>query len=108
MSDFRLLSGEATNQLDPKRRIWYSTGCGYWTDDWSKLCIEAHTPPACPHCGCFGFSTPMDLWSQVPPEFLKCYPRYDEWLLKSKEKCNKALGANFMDHYFDWMKNESE
>ena len=104
MTRYLRIDGTTTNQDDPERHMWYSAGCGYWTDDWSKV-VNRPGIPTCPHCGCPGFSTTMNDWLQVPLEFLKSHPRYDEWLPESKEICGREIGKNFMEQYSDWLKN---
>ena len=105
MSRYLTLRGDPTTSDDPQRGIWYAAGgtCGYWTDDWSKLSTRGGIP-CCPECGCPGMQTIAADWFNVPKEFLKTSPRYDEWLLLSKEQCGH--GISFLVRYRDWLKNE--
>lgn len=103
MSKYRRLdTGESVAADDPERGIWYSAGCGYWTDDWSQLSCFGAGIPCCPHCNCPGMQTTAREWFVVLPEFLRSHPRYDEWLPISDKHCSRADNISFMEAYEMW------
>lgn len=85
-------NGEATTADDPSRMLWYSAGCGYFTDDWNKL-KSSMGIPCCPTCGCPGMLTEVSKWEQGAFEFDKGNPGYLAFLKNNKEKCFKEEGG---------------
>ncbi len=70
------LDGTATAADDPKRGVWYSAGCTFWTDEWDRLHLRGqYRIPVCPHCGCPGMQIDADKW-EVPDEYESTHPGY--------------------------------
>jgi hypothetical protein len=107
MAEYReLRCGHAVASNDPSRGVWYSSSCGYWTDDWSKL---VGSIPSCPQCRSVGFQTTYADWIESSDKFEKeGHPRYTEWLLEDKEICTRGTSifiSNFIERYRKWLQN---
>lgn len=79
-------NGKPVSATDPKRAVWYSARCSYWTDDWSKVVKVGPGIPACPTCQSVGFIADAD-------KFLKdvvdtAIGKIDHG---PKERCNAVL-----------------
>lgn len=84
---YRTESGEKTTADDPKRVLWYSSRCGYWTDDWDKLTKVGPGIPACPHCQAVGFQTTAENWDRGIDAYEAQDPGYKERL--KQEQCSR-------------------
>ncbi len=101
----RIDNGQATTVDDPKRGIWYSAHCGFWTDDWTTLKAMPVGIPCCPDCGCPGMQTNAEDWHGGADRFqAEGNPRYTEFLALRKEKCG-GRGFGFMSAYKDWLEH---
>lgn len=54
-------TGESLKADDPKRGVWYSTRCTFWTDDWTRLASNRGIP-CCPYCGAVGYQITFQEW----------------------------------------------
>lgn len=68
------LAGKKTISTDPKRGVWYSANCYYWTDDWSKLKLRNGRIPCCPECGTPGLQMTADQLPDPAPVKERCKP----------------------------------
>lgn len=75
-----------TTADDPDRMIWYSVGCGYWTDAWD-LVAAAPGVPRCPSCGAPGMQTTAADWDGGVAAYDKEHPGYAALIADAKEKC---------------------
>lgn len=83
---YQTLDGDPTTADDPKRGVWYSVSCTFWTDEWDKLALSGMTP-VCPHCGCVGFETTAQGFA-VSPEYEAKHIGYEAELMTIKNtKC---------------------
>ena len=85
-------SGEKTTEDDPNRLIWYSAGCGYFTDNWHLL-KSANGIPICPKCGCPGMQVEAEKWDEGVFKYDKGNPGYLAFCKNNKEKCMKQDGG---------------
>lgn len=90
---FQTMDGDITNESDPKRAVWYSLMCGYWTDDWTKLAKVGSGIPCCPVCHCPGCYGTIEEWFDGINEHDKNYPGYHEFITGIKEKCLGRKGG---------------
>lgn len=85
------LVGRDATADDPKRLIWYSTRCFYWTDDWSKLKKYGPGIPCCPRCGTPGMQTTAEEWFRsIAAHETDGHPGYAATVVAGKEKCKVA------------------
>lgn len=107
MPDYRRIdNGRKVSATNPARGIWYSAGCGYWTDDWNK--VRGHGPghqiPCCPSCGSVGYQGAWEEWFADATAYQnENHPRYIEFLFLRKETCG-GKGYNFLEGYEAWLK----
>ena len=87
------IQGNTVAADDPKRMLWYSASCGYWTDDWSTLCKLGPGIPCCPICGCPGMQAAAGEWFDGATEYEKGHPGYLAFLNENKETCLKRKGG---------------
>lgn len=86
---FQNRSGEAVDSQDPARELFYSAGCTYWTDDWTKLGLVMGRIPCCPSCGSVGYQTnARDWFSGATKHEAAGHPRYRIVLNRTKEVCH--------------------
>lgn len=86
-------SGKLVSQVDRNRRVWYSTGCTFWTDN-GKVLAQLSTP-SCPHCG-------KELHTVAYSIFARRYPfRFIEL---SREQC--LANTNSLQQWRDWWMHE--
>ena len=98
----RLTDGTPTTIDDPERGVWYAIGCGYWTDDWTKLKTFGPGIPCCPGCGCPGMQSEYRIWIDSAQRFeASGNERYLEYVLQSKEQCG-GRGFDFLAAYDKW------
>lgn len=92
----RIKDGRQTNADDQLRGVWYSAGCGYWTDDWDKVASKPGIPK-CPTCGCPGMQTEYSQWIAGARRFEKeDHPGYMRFLQDRKENCG-GRGFSFIE-----------
>lgn len=85
------LAGKETTADDPKRLLWYSTRCFYWTDDWSKLKKFGSDIPCCPRCGIPGMQATAEEWNDSVLAYeMAGHPGYFALVFAGKEKCKVA------------------
>lgn len=82
-------TAEETSADDPKRAVWSSLGCGYWTDDFSRLRKDDEEERLyfCPDCGSPGRVMPMDRWEDINGRINKAHPGYSVVLEKMHNVC---------------------
>lgn len=89
--------GNSVKPTDPNRMLWYSAGCGYWTDDWDRVTPKENDQgfsiPRCPECHRPGFETEADKWERGAAEHDAAEPGYAAFLNANKEKCLRAEGG---------------
>lgn len=96
----RIDNGEPTTANDPKRGVWYSAACSYWTDDWTKLRTDRMGIPCCPKCGCPGLQTEAGSWFSGAMLFEEQgHPFYREFLDTNKEACLGRRAKPLMERY---------
>ena len=103
---FQTLDGQRTHEADPRRGIWYSASCTYWTDDWTTLKrLELYPIPACPHCGSPGLQTTAEEWDTGVRNFATSHPHYAEFVdsLKSAPCQRLVDGHGYTDLYSTWV-----
>src|SRR4051812_27341626 len=79
--------GNQVTATDPKRLIWYSVGCGYWTDDWAILAKTGPGIPCCPKCGMVGMMTTAQRWDRGAAAYDQQNPGYAAFLSENKGHC---------------------
>lgn len=89
----RLDTGEPTTSDDPKRGVWYSVTCTFWTDEWDLLKVVGPGIPCCPYCNSVGFQIDADRWS-VPDQYEAEHPGYREQLASYKNAPCKRRGTH--------------
>lgn len=87
------VNGKPVSADDPNRLLWYSAGCGYWTDDWDKLKRTGPGIPCCPRCKCVGMQIDAGKWEKGAKEFDANDPGYEKFLNERKEKCLREFGG---------------
>lgn len=78
-----VILGLETSGFDPKRVVWYSMDCGYWTDDFDRL-TSALT---CPFCGSVGGIVSHAYWDACAETHESYHPGYLEFIRTYKEFC---------------------
>lgn len=58
---YMFLNGEIATADDPKRGMFYASGCSFFTDNWAHLGRNGDIP-ACPFCKSVGFQCDWDEW----------------------------------------------
>lgn len=101
---YMTLNGEVVDGNNLNRGVWYSAGCQYWTDDWSKLRVIRDGIPRCPKCGAVGFQAIWKEWMEGAEKFAAENPGYLEFLEFNKEKCNRGQG-DFLKAFERWKEN---
>lgn len=88
-------SGKATDKDSPQRLVWYSVGCGYWTDDWDSLKSTGPGIPCCPVCGCVGCQVVADSFlGKAVDDFERSgNPGYRKFLEENKGRCMRGTGG---------------
>lgn len=99
MNKYQKDNGDATTSDDPRRMLWFSSNCTYWTDDWMKLKTFGDMPdqprsgvPCCPHCGSPGLQAEAAMWlrsAQVHES--NGHPAYFAMVQWQKERCAKTV-----------------
>lgn len=92
VSEFMDRDGNKVAPDDPKRELWYSVTCGFWTDDWSKVRARGMGIPCCPVCGQVGMQTNAADWGKGAKEFDEKQPGYNAFLNANKEHCFGRAG----------------
>tara|TARA_R100001143_G_C3357381_1_gene133296 strand:- start:1961 stop:2290 length:330 start_codon:yes stop_codon:yes gene_type:complete len=91
-------AGHATTADDPLRAVWFSSGCTFWTDDFSLLEI-VNGIPCCPKCGAPGFMCDAKNWALSAAEFADDgHEGYEELLDEFKATCG-GPNSNLMKEY---------
>lgn len=102
----RVRDGVATTADDPERGVWYSIGCGYWTDDWTALGETKLGIPVCPRCGCPGMIIAYNHWMYAAEMHQGSgHPRYVEWLKTRKNVCG-GRGYALNIEYLKWLETK--
>jgi hypothetical protein len=105
MARYILEDGTETTTDDPRRLVWFSAGCGYWTDDWASL-SKSFEIPICPSCNSPGFMAVAEKWLQNAADFETIgHPGYVEWLKSAVGRCLKGRGN--LEHYHEWIKQRA-
>lgn len=78
--------GKHVDAADPKRLLWYSAGCGFFTDDWNQLRTNGGIP-CCPKCGCVGMQIEAGKWEEGAANHDKTHPHYLAFLATAKGTC---------------------
>ena len=98
------LNGEPCEPTDENRGIWYSSSCGYWTDQWDLLITNPI--PCCPKCGCPGYQTTWKEWFDGAKNYEEDnHPWYCKFLLEIKEKCF-GKGFSYNEVYQKWLSDK--
>jgi hypothetical protein len=111
MGEYRELDkGETVEYNDPRRGIWYSAcGCGYWTDDWSKLSYAGKTSiPCCPSCGAVGMQTNAKNWFSGAVEFENSGNQQYVKFLENHKECCQIDELSFFERYRLYVKNNGK
>ncbi len=89
MSRYHDEAGRATSPDDPRRLMWYSTRCSYWTDDWTELKLLGQRIPCCPTCQAVGYQSPFEAFEFMlqSKETSKQLPGFAAYVLEHKEIC---------------------
>lgn len=74
---------------DPKRAVWYSARCTFWTDDWSRLALVGPGIPCCPHCKCPGMQTDWEDWMNGVEGYDAKNPGYKSFIMGLLDKCSR-------------------
>lgn len=110
---YMTLQGRECGKRDPERGVWYSTLCGYWTDDWEKLGssrsgglltikapngevakVTAPGFPVCPRCGAPGMQATYGEWIEAAEKYeSEGHPGYVEGLVSGRETCDERRDA---------------
>ena len=94
MTKYTDTEGKPVSATDPTRFVWYGIrGCGYWTDDQSKLTRAGI--PVCPHCGAPGMQTTAGQWDSSVAEYDAKNPGYAAFVSSGKEKCWRRTEGGF-------------
>lgn len=89
MPRFQNRAGEAVDEDDPERELFYSACCTYWTDDWTKLGLHQGRIPYCPSCGSVGYQTNARAWfAGAAKHEADGNPGYRASLNRTKEVCH--------------------
>lgn len=107
MARYILEDGEETTADDPRRLVWYSARCGFYTDDWEAL-SKAFEIPICPCCSSPGFMVGFERWEQSAVEYEKAegHPGYPEFLKLNKAHCDGGKGM--LERYRAWAQQRAE
>lgn len=85
-SRYLTVNGSPTSADDPKRLVWYSAGCTFWTDDWEQLRLSLGIP-VCPDCGCPGYQIDAAKWFESARTYTEI-PNYLTLLLANRHRCH--------------------
>lgn len=79
--------GTQTTVDDPKRLLWHSATCTFWTDDWSLLALAGPGIPCCPDCESPGYQTTAEKWDEGVSAADKQRPGYMRLVHRWKGIC---------------------
>ncbi len=104
----RLRDGEVTTADDPDRGIWYSVGCGFWTDEWDQLKTVGPGIPCCPTCKAPGMQATAKDWLGGAEEYEAAGNlRYVEFLQTLKNNCS-GRGFQPLEAHKAWLAKQTD